>query len=161
VDARERAIESLYRERYLRFRNTLATITGSYDSARDVVQEAFLRALKQRRSLRDDQALEMWVWRIALRAAYESRRKVSAPETASNSPVEPMPVEAERDPALADALRRLPPRRRLIIFLRYYADLSYAQIAELCEVSEGTVAATIAQAQAQLAETLRRDEVKA
>ena len=161
MDARERAIESLYRERYLRFRNTLATITGSYDSARDVVQEAFLRALKQRRSLRDDQALEMWVWRIALRAAYESRRKVSAPETASNSPVEPMPVEAERDPALADALRRLPPRRRLIIFLRYYADLSYAQIAELCEVSEGTVAATIAQAQAQLAETLRRDEVKA
>jgi DNA-directed RNA polymerase specialized sigma24 family protein len=80
VDARERAIESLYRERYVRFRNTLATITGSYDSARDVVQEAFLRALKQRRSLRDDQALEMWVWRIALRAAYESRRKVSAPE---------------------------------------------------------------------------------
>jgi RNA polymerase sigma factor (sigma-70 family) len=72
-----------------------------------------------------------------------------------------MPVEAERDPALADALRRLPPRRRLIIFLRYYADLSYAQIAELSEVSEGTVAATIAQAQAQLAETLRRDEVKA
>lgn len=161
MDARERAIESLYRERYLRFRNTLATITGSYDSARDVVQEAFLRALKQRRSLRDDQALEMWVWRIALRAAYESRRKVSAPETASNSRVEPMPVEAERDPALADALRRLPPRRRLIIFLRYYADLSYAQIAELCEVSEGTVAATIAQAQAKLAETLRRDEVNA
>jgi RNA polymerase sigma-70 factor (ECF subfamily) len=161
VDARERAIESLYRERYVRFRNTLAAITGSYESARDVVQEAFLRALKQRRSLRDDQALEMWVWRIALRTAYESRRNGTAPETPSHHHIEPVPLEAERDPALADALRRLSPRRRLIIFLRYYADLSYAQIAELCEVSEGTVAATIAQAQAQLAETVRKDEVTA
>jgi RNA polymerase sigma-70 factor (ECF subfamily) len=161
VDTRERAIESLYRERYVRFRNTLATITGSYDSARDAVQEAFLRALKQRRSLKDEQALEMWVWRIALRTAYELRRKGSGPEEPSDPGDGLMPVEAERDPALADALRALPPRRRLIVFLRYYADLSYAQIAELCEVSEGTVAATIAQAQAQLAETLRKDEVTA
>jgi RNA polymerase sigma factor (sigma-70 family) len=161
VDARERAIESLYRERYVRFRNTLATITGSYDSARDAVQEAFLRALKERRSLRDEQALEMWVWRIALRTAYESRRNGLAPEKPSDPRDELMPVEAKRDPALASALRRLPPRRRLIIFLRYYADLSYAEIAELCEVSEGTVAATIAQAQAQLAQTLRKDEVTA
>jgi RNA polymerase sigma-70 factor, ECF subfamily len=161
VDARERAIESLYRERYVRFRNTLATITGSYDTARDAVQEAFLRALKQRHSLRDEQAFEMWVWRIALRTAYESRRKGSAAEARSDPRVDLMPVEAERDPALVDALRALPPRRRLIIFLRYYADLSYAQIAELCEVSEGTVAATIAQAQAQLAQTLLEDEVTA
>ena len=120
MDARERAIESLYRERYVQFRNTLATITGSYDSARDVVQEAFLRALKQRRSLRDDQALEMWVWRIALRTAYESRRNGTVGETPSHPQSEPVPLEAERDPALADALRRLSPRRRLIIFLRYY-----------------------------------------
>jgi RNA polymerase sigma-70 factor, ECF subfamily len=161
VDTRERAIEALYRERYVRFRNTLATITGSHDSARDVVQETFLRALKQRRSLRDEQALELWVWRIALRTAYESRRNGSTPETPPEERIDPMPVEAQRDPALAEALRRLPGRRRLIVFLRYYADLSYAQIAELCEVSEGTVAATIAQARAQLAEALRTDEVKA
>jgi DNA-directed RNA polymerase specialized sigma24 family protein len=41
MDAREKAIEDLYRRRYVRFRNALATVTGSYDSARDVVQEAF------------------------------------------------------------------------------------------------------------------------
>jgi DNA-directed RNA polymerase specialized sigma24 family protein len=54
MDDREKAIEALYRRDYLRYRNTLATVTGSYESARDVVQEAFTRALKQRRSLRDD-----------------------------------------------------------------------------------------------------------
>jgi DNA-directed RNA polymerase specialized sigma24 family protein len=48
----------------------------------------------------------------------------------------------------------LPPRRRLIVFLRYFADFSYADIASACDVSEGTVAATLAQAHQALAETL-------
>jgi DNA-directed RNA polymerase specialized sigma24 family protein len=39
-----------------------------------------------------------------------------------------------------------------MIFLRYYADLSYAQIAEACGVSEGTVAATLAHARDDLLE---------
>jgi RNA polymerase sigma-70 factor (ECF subfamily) len=134
--------------------------TGSYESARDVVQEAFVRALRQRRSLRDDQALEMWVWRIALRTALEGRRNGASREVALVELADPGLLDAERDPALDVALRQLPPRRRLILSLRYFADLSYAQIAELCEVSEGTVAAAIAQGRAELGRTLDRDEVK-
>jgi RNA polymerase sigma-70 factor, ECF subfamily len=160
VDARKKAIEELYRGLYIQFRNALATITGSYESARDVVQEAFVRALRQRRSLRDDQALEMWVWRIALRTALEGRRNGASREVALVELADPGLLDAERDPALDVALRQLPPRRRLILFLRYFADLSYAQIAELCEVSEGTVAAAIAQGRAELGRTLDRDEVK-
>ena len=41
-------------------------------------------------------------------------------------------------------------RRRLIVFLRYFGDFAYAEIAEACGVSEGTVAATLAQAHAEL-----------
>jgi RNA polymerase sigma-70 factor, ECF subfamily len=160
MDDRERAIEALYRRDYLRYRNALATVTGSYESARDVVQEAFTRALKQRRSLRDEQALEMWIWRIALRAALESCRNGQTTAAPRMELIDPELVEPERDPALTTALRRLPPRRRLIVFLRYFADLSYSQIAELCEVSEGTVAATIAQAREELARTLRASEVR-
>ena len=61
---------------------------------------------------------------------------------------------------LAEALRSLPPKRRLIVFLRYFADLSYAQIAELCAVSEGTVGATLAQARAALEEQLREEVLR-
>ena len=59
-------------------------------------------------------------------------------------------VEPESDPVLAAALRSLPPRRRLILFLRYFADLSYTEIADVVGVSEGTVAATLAQARTAL-----------
>src|ERR687887_2619072 len=69
VDERAEAIESLYRERYGRFRDGVATITGDQESARDVVQETFARALRKRRTYRGEGSLEAWVWRIALRTA--------------------------------------------------------------------------------------------
>lgn len=157
MDTRGRAIERLYRERYTAFRNGLATITGSYDSARDAVQEAFARALKQRGSLREDASLEAWVWRIAIRTALEQRGLAHAK---LNGNIDPALPEPERDPELAAALRSLPARRRLVVFLRYFADLSYANIAEVCGISEGTVAATLAQAQTALRETLEQEGAK-
>jgi RNA polymerase sigma factor (sigma-70 family) len=63
----------------------------------------------------------------------------------------------ERDPALARAVRALPARRRLLVFLRYYADLSYAEIAAAAGVSEGTVAATLAQARESLLAALEKE----
>jgi RNA polymerase sigma factor (sigma-70 family) len=57
-------------------------------------------------------------------------------------------------------LRSLPPRRRLVVFLRHYADLSYAEIASACGIAEGTVAATLAQARADLAAALDRKELE-
>jgi RNA polymerase sigma factor (sigma-70 family) len=63
-------------------------------------------------------------------------------------------LHEERDPALAAAIRSLSPRRRVVVFLRYFADFSYAEIAEALEISEGTVAATLAQAHAALHDDL-------
>jgi RNA polymerase sigma factor (sigma-70 family) len=148
VDDRAQAIERLYRERYAGFRDALATVTGSRESARDAVQEAFARALRDRRRLRDESSLAAWVWKIALRVALQSTRRERPLE--GEDVGDPGLVEPARDPELAGALRTLAPRRRLIVFLRYFADLSYAEIAEACGVSEGTVAATLAQAHAAL-----------
>ena len=148
MDDRRSAIEHIYRERYVSFRNMLATITGSYDSARDAVQEAFARALRKRGSFRGEGSLEGWIWRIALRTALEHR--VERREVSLNGSIDPQLLEPERDPELAAALRSLPPRRRLIVFLRYFADLSYAEIAEVCGISEGTVGAALAQARSAL-----------
>ncbi len=148
-------LEEVYRSRYVSFRNGMAAITGSYESARDVVQEAFARALRDRDQYRGDGPLDGWVWRIAVRVALESRRnghELTLEELVADAPAPPSP---ERDPVLADALRELPPRRRMIVFLRYFADLSYAEIAALCEISEGTVAATLAHAHSDLSTALQ------
>ena len=157
MDSLTQELEQLYRERYLVFRNTLATFVGSYEDARDVVQEAFARALKSRRGYRREGSLQAWVWRIALRTALERR---PTGQSISEDYFEPAPVEPERDPELAAALRRLPPRRRLIVFLHYFADLSYAEIAEACGISEGTVAAALSQARGALLQELSAKGLK-
>lgn len=157
MDDRVQELEALYRQRFVAFRNTLATITGERDSARDAVQEAFARALRKRRSFRGDGSLEAWVWRIAIRAAREQvgrGREIPVPNTPETSLPEP-----QRDPALAAALAALPPRRRLVVFLRHFADLSYGDIADLCGISEGTVAATLSQSYEALARQLDPKEV--
>jgi DNA-directed RNA polymerase specialized sigma24 family protein len=43
------------------------------------------------------------------------------------------------------------------VFLRYFADLSYAEIADVCGVAEGTVSASLAQARALLAAELTKE----
>lgn len=153
MDARARALEDLYRRRYIAFRNVLATVTGSHESARDAVQDAFATALRRRGELRDERALESWVWRIAFRIALGLRADAAA--VPLNGSLDPVVLDRERDPELADALRALSPRRRLIVFLHYFADLPYAEIAAICGISDGTVAATLAQARGELADALR------
>lgn len=114
------------------------------------------RALRRRHTFRGEGSLEAWVWKIAIRTAQEQRSKPRA--VSLNGSVEPALAEPERDPALAEALRALPARRRLIVFLRYFADLSYGEIADVCGVSEGTVGAALAQARTALEKSLADEE---
>ena len=157
VDEKTDALEQLYRERYRTFRDVLAGIVGSHDLARDVVQEAFARAVRERRRFRGEGSLEAWVWKIAVNVALKQRRSlVHEQELAA----EPAAEAGPSDPAVREAVLALPPRRRLVIFLRYFADLSYREIAEVVGVSEGTVAATLSQAHRDLAKRLERERVR-
>jgi RNA polymerase sigma factor (sigma-70 family) len=160
VGDRRSELESLYRARAAGFQAALATVAGGYDEARDIVQDAFAVALRDLPAFRGDGPLEAWVMRIALRLAIRRRqRSRPAGSIAANELVADLP-DPDRDPELASAIRSLSPRRRLVVFLHYYADLSYASIAELADMSEGTVAATLAQARAALRETLASREVE-
>src|SRR5436190_24307546 len=98
---------SANRERYLRFRNGVAPIVGSYDAAHDAVQEGFARALRASSQYSGRGSLEGWVWRIVLRAALDQRRPG---EEVSLDAIDPAFVEPERDAALTEAVRALPAR---------------------------------------------------
>src|SRR3954453_18844034 len=152
----ESLIEQLYRDRYVGFRNALAPVVGSADEARDVVQEAFARALRDGSKLRREESAAAWVWRIALRIALSERGRGVHDELPEDLSI----LDESRDPVLAAAVRSLPPQRRLVLFLRYYAEFTYAESAEALGIAEGTVAATISQAHAALLDQLlAREEV--
>ena len=152
------ALEQLYRDQYRNYRDIMAGVVGSHDLAREVVQEAFARALRQQRRFRGEGSLEAWVWKIALNVALKKRREL-AREWSLDEEYEASSTAVVPDRDVRAAVRALPPRRRLVVFLRYFADLSYAEIAAIAGVSEGTVAATLAQAHGELLGLLDGEEV--
>ena len=151
-------LEDLYRRRHGAYQVMLASVTGSVDSARDVVQEAFARALQYQHGYDGERSLEGWVWRIAFRVAVGSN---GSRELTVDEVPEVAFVDRDADPTLAAAVQELPPQRRMAIFLRYFADLSYAEIGETLGIAEGTVAATLSQAHRQLGAALSTSDVSA
>ena len=141
----------MYLERYAPFRRAVATIVGSDDRAHDAVQEGFAKALAKRRQFKGG-SLEAWIWRIVVRQALDARGR---PLVALDEELDARLVASDRDPELAEAIRRLAPRRRLIVFLRYFGDLTYEQIAELLEISAGSVGAALTQAHMELRRELQ------
>src|ERR671915_1258281 len=67
-------IEAVYRERFPEFRRVAAAIVGDRDTALDVVQEAFGRAIRRRRTFRGDGPLDAWIWRLVVNTATDYRR---------------------------------------------------------------------------------------
>ena len=131
------------------------SIAGDLERAHEAVQDGFVRAYASRGSFRGDGSLDAWVWRIILRSAIDARPAGTSIADIADAAVSiPFP---DRDPALATALLSLPPRRRLMVFLRYWADLSVADIAAMLGVAEGTVSATLTQARAALRTSLAED----
>lgn len=155
-------IEQIYRDRYVSLCRVATTVTGRVETAREAVQDGFALALKRRDEFRGEGSLEGWVARIVLRAALDvRRRRPSEPAELDGLGSEvllwaPELPHGDRDPALAVALRALPPRQRQAVFLRYFADLTHAQVAEMLGISPGTVSALLHQARTALAQRLER-----
>lgn len=147
-------LRGLYERRLGDFRRVAAAILGSREAAEDVVQEAFVRAVRSRASFAADGPLDAWVWRIVVNAARDARA-IAPSALAGDAPdAAPVGLADERRALVRSAIERLPERQRLILFLRYYADLDYRAIAETLSISDGTVAATLNAAHARLRQLL-------
>jgi RNA polymerase sigma-70 factor (ECF subfamily) len=157
-------IESIYRERYRHFLRVATTIVGDEAAGHDAVQEAFSRVLTQRASFRGEGPLEAWVWRVVVNTARRQRRartsRRESLESASAS-VEGMTSpngHPESDTGMRSWIAALPERQRLVVFLRYFADLDYQAIATALGIEIGTVAATLSSAREALRRSLEEVE---
>src|SRR5262249_58802008 len=71
-------IEAVYRSRFAQFCSVAAAVLNDRDTARDAVQDAFARAVRNRRDFRGDGTLEAWLWRAVVNTAVSARRKNTA-----------------------------------------------------------------------------------
>jgi RNA polymerase sigma-70 factor (ECF subfamily) len=148
TEASPTALEALYRARFEDFVRISRAITRDDALARDAVQETFARALRGVDGYRGDAPLEAWVWGILVNVARSTRRLVAVERV----PDAPAPAAPERD--FQQWVAALPERQRLVVFLRYWADLDYRSIAAALGIEVGTVSATLNAAHGALRRSL-------
>lgn len=153
MHAAEADLARLYEHGYPRFVRVATAILGDPERARDAVHDTFVRAVSGLASFRGESSLETWVWRILTNACLTEKRSELGP-LADPDRAERAEPAADEWPEVRLAVAGLPERQRTVLFLRYFADLDYEQIAATLGIERGTVAATLHAAHTKLREVL-------
>ncbi len=130
-------------------------IVGDWSLAEEIVQEAFLRVWRAPTAWREESAAPAYVRRAVVNLSRSRIRRLALERRVARvhvSSVAPATDVTALD--LMAALARLPAGKRACLVLRYYADLTEAETAELLGVTVGTVKSQTSKALRQLAEHL-------
>ena len=159
-------IEDAYEELIARYQGGVYGIVfrllGNQSDASDVVQEVFLKIFRSVDSFREQSSLRTWIYRIAVNEAHNHRRWFSRhccrevavdegndPGDSLKSAADPgrspfeQALERENRTLIEQALDRINPVFRTAVILRDIENLSYEEIADILQVSLGTVKSRI------------------
>jgi RNA polymerase sigma-70 factor, ECF subfamily len=155
------------RQRYRTAYRTAVLICGLPADAEEAVQDAFLRAWRFRDALPDGERRDAWFYRVLVNACYSKMRREGPRRTREGAPLEDTTPNDDRDApdalaerslaatALQEALQTLPEALRVVLVLRYYADLSERDIAIAIRRRPGTVKSRLHEARRRLATDAR------
>ena len=151
------AFEQLVDRHQHRLFTLAARLLGSREDAADAVQEALIRAWLGLPSFRRGARFSTWLYRICVNAAHDQRLKRRAtPLEDASEPADPRDefLARELSSDLQRALNDLDEDYRTAVVLFDVLGCSYAEIAELTGVAEGTVKSRIFRGRARLGELL-------
>jgi RNA polymerase sigma-70 factor, ECF subfamily len=170
-------IEEAYEELIERYEQQLYgmvyRLLGNQNDACDVVQEVFLKVFRTINSFREQSSLKTWIYRIAVNEVHNHRRwfarhcrrevsfegereeSMHAVEYAADPGRSPFDqaLDSENRALIERALTKLNPVFRTAVVLRDIQNLGYEEIAEILQVSLGTVKSRILRGR----EALRRE----
>jgi RNA polymerase sigma-70 factor (ECF subfamily) len=164
------SLEGEFRQLYDRFKdrvyNVCYRISGNPTDALDASQETFGIIFRRVSEFRFQSRFSSWVYRIAVNASIDLRRRSRTRRFASLDVVQEASSEASRyeiqdsnvempsqtasrrefEIEVQRAIDRLSPKLRTIVVLRYLESLSYEEVSETLKVSLGTVKSRLARA---------------
>jgi RNA polymerase sigma-70 factor (ECF subfamily) len=149
-------------------------LLGNRESALDAVQETFIKAYRSLGSFKGKSSFYTWLYRIAVNASIDLGRKEAHRDEiefrdeleqdmeTGDYPVTPSAedpagelMKKELGDAIEKAIGQLPPEQRSAIVLREVEGLSYKEIAETLQCSEGTVMSRLHYGRKRLQEILK------
>jgi RNA polymerase sigma-70 factor, ECF subfamily len=150
--------EAMYRRELTPMIALGTTLTGSSDAGVDLAHEAMLRAYRAWPSVGGMERPGAWVRRVLINLAIDRHRRARREETAAHHLTSTTAAAPDVDQFWA-TVRLLPDRQRAAVALRYIDDMTVEQIAEVLDVSAGTVKTSLFRAHKTLEATLRAQEV--
>ena len=150
---------------------SMIQVTGSPEEAEEVVQEAFIRAFLKLDTFQRNSQFFTWLYRIAFNSALTRKRRNRArvsldhcrenngrEVTGTADAVDEPMLRQERVNLVRAAIQILSEDHRTILVLREMQERSYEDIAEILEISIGTVRSRLSRARNQLKVTLEAME---
>lgn len=142
-------------------------VTRNADAAKDAVQNAFLSAHRNMETLQSmtSEQCRAWLYRCAVNSSIDMlrRNKRSIPtedagvREADRAPgPETRAQQNEETKALHEALRALPEKYRQPLYLYYFAEMDYHQVAQALQMNEGTLKSRMSRGRKMLEVALRK-----
>jgi len=148
-------------ERYQRpVFNTVLHMVGDAEDAREVCQQAFMKAFEHLSSYDPDRKFFSWLYRVAVNESINYLKARRPHEQLDESFEHPRPNPAEHFEVLEEwkhlheAILELEPNYRAVVILRHFVHFSYEEIAEILNVPEKTVKSRLFTARQLLREAL-------
>ena len=162
VASADEAVERLYAEHYRSLVRLATLLVRDLGTAEEVVQDAFVAVHAKWDGIRDPHRALAYLRRAVVNGSRSRLRHLKVVRThAERQPVpdavrgaDEAVLESARRASVLEALARLPRRQREVIALRYYVDLSEAEIAETLGISRGAVKSHASRGAASLREAL-------
>ena len=158
----DQAVTQLYSNHYRSLVRLAGLLVRDEQTAEEVVQDCFIAMHDGWRRLRDEDKALSYLKQAIVNRAKSVLRHRSVMDRNAPKPAPDMPsaeqgaiAQLERTEVIA-ALRALPDRQRQALVLRYYADLSEAQIAEMMGISKGAVKSHTARGMSSLRAVLEQ-----
>lgn len=163
------AFEELVRRYQSVVLNMACRLLGNRNEAADVCQEVFILLLRKLGSFRGEAKFSTWLYRVSLNACHDHARRSRHHLSLSESPGEDMPemeqlipdegvegpeASMEREEVrrkVQEAISRLPPKFKEVIFLHDISGCNYKEVAEILDINLGTVKSRLNRARARLA----------
>jgi len=162
------AIERLVRQHEAGVFRLAFSIVGDAAEANEITQETFISALRSLARYQEKTSFKAWLYTIALNHSRSSLRKQKSLARLSGilasifqieTQKQVLPEEAlirnEKEAVLWKSLNQLDEKFRSVVVLRYFHELSIAEISEILSVNEGTIHSRLFSAREKLRDALQ------
>jgi len=155
-DGKARAMEMLVSRWQKRLWKHALRLTADEQAAWDVTQQSWLGIIKGLRKLHDPASFKAWAYRITTNKSIDWIRKNKAVKQINFDEIQDHQQTEKKDTGLKELLQKLDVRKRAVISLYYFEQLSIPEVSAALKIPKGTVKSRLSKARKELKELYQK-----